>query len=57
MSAFVDIGFGQILLKGIAFLAVCFIGYLLWLRIQEKRRERKARKERERERRGHWGYE
>ena len=56
MVTFVQPILADTLLNGVAFLAVVLVGYLLWLRVHEKRQERKLRKERERNRRKHWGY-
>ncbi len=48
------------LTNGMAALAVGLMGYLLWLTIWEKLKQRKARKEleeRRKAREGTWGYE
>ena len=42
--------------NGMALLSVGLVSYLFWLRIREKREERKLQQQRERERRSHWGY-
>jgi hypothetical protein len=46
----------DILTNGMAFCALGLVGYLFWLRIRERREQRKLRQERERNRRSHWGY-
>jgi len=56
MVTFVQPILADALLNGVAFLAVVLVGYLLWLRVHEKRQERRLQKERERNRRKHWGY-
>jgi len=49
--------FADILVNGVAALAVGLVVYLTWLSFQKKRKQRKVQKEREGRRRGHWGYE
>jgi membrane protein implicated in regulation of membrane protease activity len=49
--------FADILVNGMAALAVGLVVYLGWLGFQQKRKQRKEQKDRERQRRGHWGYE
>jgi hypothetical protein len=56
MVSFVRPLLADILVNGMAFLALALMGYLLWLRFREKRQERKSQQERERNRRDHWGY-
>jgi hypothetical protein len=46
----------DMLVSGMAFLALALMGYLCWLRFREKRQQRKLQQERERNRRNHWGY-
>jgi hypothetical protein len=57
MTAFVHVWFADILVNGMAGLAVCLVVYLLRLELRQKREQRKLRQERGRQRRGHWGYE
>jgi membrane protein implicated in regulation of membrane protease activity len=49
--------FADILVNGMAALAVGLVVYLGWLGFQQKRKRSKEQKDRERQRRGHWGYE
>jgi len=49
--------FADILLNGMAALAVGLVVYLGWLAFKQNLKKRQEQKERERQRRGHWGYE
>ena len=49
--------FADVLINGVAALAVGLVVYLGWLSFQQKRERRTEQKERQRQRRGHWGYE
>jgi ABC-type multidrug transport system permease subunit len=52
--------FADILVNGMAALAVglvVYLGWLSWLGFQQTRERCKKQKEREGQRRGHWGYE
>jgi len=49
--------FADILVNGVAALAVGLVAYLGWLSFQQKREGRAEQKERTRQRRSHWGYE
>ena len=49
--------FADILLNGMAALAVGLIAYLGWLAFQQKLKGRKEQKDRQKQRRGHWGYD
>ena len=42
--------------SGMAFLSLGLVGYLLCLRLQERRERQKLQRERDRDRRRHWGY-
>ena len=57
VTAFVRVWFADVFTSGIAGLAVCVMGYLLWLYFHEKVRRRRDQEERRRKRRNHWGYE
>jgi len=57
MTAFVQVWFADILVGGMAGLAVCLVVYLLRLEFRQKREQRKLRQQRGRQRRGYWGYE
>jgi hypothetical protein len=46
----------DVVLNGMAVLSVGFVGYLVWLRFEEKRQVRQQRRARERARKNHWGY-
>ena len=48
--------FADILVNGVAALAVALVVYLGWLSFQQKRQQRKEQKQREGQRRAHWGY-
>jgi hypothetical protein len=48
--------FADILVNGVAALAVGLVVYLGWLSFQQKQKQRKAQNKREGLRRGHWGY-
>jgi hypothetical protein len=56
-TVFVRVWFADVFTGGIAGLAVCAMGYLLWLYFHEKLRRRKDQQECRRQRRKHWGYE
>jgi membrane protein implicated in regulation of membrane protease activity len=49
--------FADILVNGVAALAVGLVVYLGWLNFQQKRERRTKQEARKRQRRGHWGYE
>jgi len=49
--------FADVLLNGVAALAVGLVVYLGWLSFQQERERRAEQKKRETQRRGHWGYE
>ena len=51
------IWFADILVNGMAALAVGLVVYLGCLAFQQKLKGRKQQKERQRQQRGHWGYE
>ncbi len=57
MTAFVQPWFADILVSGMAGLAVCLVVYLLLLELRQRREQRRLRQERGRQRRGYWGYE
>jgi hypothetical protein len=47
----------DILLNGMAALAVGLMAYLGWLGFKQNLKRRNDQKERQKQRRGHWGYE
>ena len=49
--------FADVLVNGMAALAVGLVVYLVWLSFQQTRKRRKEQKQRESQRRDHWGYE
>ena len=57
MVSFIPICLADMLVNGMAALALSIVVYLKWLRLREKRQERQDRHRRERERRSQWGYE
>ena len=57
VTAFVRVWFADVFTGGLGGLAVCLMGYLLWLHFHEKVQRRKDQQERRRQRRDHWGYE
>jgi hypothetical protein len=57
LTGFVWIWLADIFTSGIAGLAVCVTGYLLWLYFHKKPARGKREQERHRQRRSHWGYE
>ncbi len=57
MAPFMHVWFADMLVNGMAALAVCLMGYLVWMVFRDKRQRRKDQKQREHQRRGHWGYE
>jgi len=48
--------FADVLVSGMAVFSAGLVGYLFWLRLREKREQRRLQAERERDRRKHWGY-
>jgi hypothetical protein len=46
----------DVLVNGMAAFSITVVGYLILLRIREKRQQRKDLVRRDRERRSHWGY-
>ena len=57
MVSFIPICLADMLVNGMAALALSIAVYLMWLRLREKRQERQDRHRREREHRSQWGYE
>ena len=57
MADFLQPLLADVLVNGMAVLVLCFVSYLCWLHLREKRRERRAQRDRELKRRNHWGYE
>jgi membrane protein implicated in regulation of membrane protease activity len=57
MVSFIPICLADMLLNGVAALALSIVVCLMWLGFREKRQERQDRHRRERERRSQWGYE
>jgi membrane protein implicated in regulation of membrane protease activity len=57
MVSFIPICLADMLLNGVAALALSIVVCLMWLGFREKRQERQDRHRREREHRSQWGYE
>jgi hypothetical protein len=56
MASLVQPLFADVIVNGMAMLSIAFVGYLIYLRLREKRDHRKELVKRDRERRSHWGY-
>ena len=57
MTALVQVWFADLLVNGMAGLAVCLILFLLRLEFREKGQQRREQRERRRQRLAHWGHE